>query len=105
MGRDQLLDEFDWLSISRPRRLTIGDLMVGVALAALGSCVLAVMLRSQWNDGQRAAFGILTLIVLGFQVAQWGLASIPVRRPRSGMNTLLGIVSSCLAMVTYVGLF
>jgi hypothetical protein len=105
MGRDHLLEEFDWLSISRPRRLTIGDLMVGVVLAALGSSTLTVILQSPLSDDQRTAFGVLALIVFGLQAAQRGLASIPIRRLRSGTSTLLGIACYSLAMLTYIGLF
>jgi hypothetical protein len=105
MRHEHGLEEFPWLRISRPRRLTIGDLMVGVALAALGACGLSMTLRSQWSGGEQSAFGILVLIVLGLQVVQWGLASIPIRRVRAGMNTFLGIVSYFVAMVTYVCLF
>ena len=35
MAHQPPFDEFGWLSISRPRRLTLGDLMVGVAVTAL----------------------------------------------------------------------
>ena len=105
MGRDQLFEDFPWFVLSPPRRLTVGDLMAGVVLAALGSALWAVALHSQWRDDQRAAFGILTLIVLGLQGAQWGLAGIKSRRPRPALDTLLGFLSYVLAMVTYVCLF
>jgi hypothetical protein len=105
MGRDQLLEEFPRPSISRPRRLTIGDLMVGVALAALGAFTMTVTLRSPLSDGERAAFGILEPILVLLQAAQWGLASIPSRRVRPGRNTLLGILSCLVALSTFVGLF
>ena len=105
MGRDQLLDEFDWHSISRPRRLTIGDLMAGVVLAALGSALWAVSVHSEWRDDQRAAFGIVTLICLGVPMAQWGLASIKIRRGHPGWDALLGFLAYFLAMVAYVCLF
>ena len=105
MGRDQWLEDFPWFVLSPPRRVTIGDLMAGVVLAALGSALWAVALHSPWRDDQRAAFGILTLIVLGLQGAQWGLAGIKTRRPRPALETLLGFLSYFLAMVTYVCLF
>ena len=38
---------------ARPRRLNLGDLMFGVALAALGCCALTLVLRSELDDGQR----------------------------------------------------
>jgi hypothetical protein len=105
MGRDQLLDDFPWFVISRPRRLTLGDLMAGVVLAALGSALWAVSLQSQWSDDQRAAFGVVTLIILGLQAVQWALAGIKTRRPRPALDTLLGFISYFLAMVIYLCLF
>ena len=105
MGREDWLDQFQWLLISRPRRLTIGDLMIGVALAALGCFTLTVTLHSQLSGGERAAFGILALVLFAMQAAQWRLASIPTHRMRSGMNTLLGIVSCLVALSTFVCLF
>src|SRR5215472_14418543 len=82
MGRDQLLDDFPWFVVSRPRRLTVGDLMAGVVLAALGSALWAVSLKAELRDDQRAAFGTVTLICLGVPLAQWGLASVKTRRPK-----------------------
>jgi hypothetical protein len=105
MGRDQLLEDFPWFSITPPRRLTIVDLMIGVVVAALGSSVLAVTFRASWNDDERAVFGMLALIVVGSLAAQRGLAAIPIREPRSGRSVFLGIVSYGLAMVTYLCLF
>jgi hypothetical protein len=110
MGREARFQEFDWVSICRPRRLTIGDLMIGVVLAALGSALLAVTLQSSLSDDQRTGFGVFALFVLALTAAQRGLASIPGRRLRSGrlrsgLSTLVGIVAYLLAMLTYVGLF
>jgi hypothetical protein len=105
MGREHLFDEFDWLSISRPRRLTIGDLMVGVALAAFGLFTLTTTIRSALNGGERVAFGILAMVLIGLEAAQWGIASIPCRRARPGLSTLLGILSFLVALATYIGLF
>jgi hypothetical protein len=105
MGREQPFDEFRWLSISRPRRMMIGDLMVGVAVAALGCLTLTVTLRSQLSSGDRAAFGILVLVLFGLQAAQWKLGSIPAGGLESAMNTLLGIASYLVGMTMFVCLF
>jgi hypothetical protein len=105
MGRDQLLEDFPWFTISRTRRLTIVDLMIGVVVAALGSSVLAVMLRSSWSDEHRAVFAVLALIVFGSLAAQRGLAAIPIRGLESTRSVVLGIVSYGLAMATYFCLF
>ena len=97
--------EFDWLSICRPRRLTIGDLMFGVVLAALGSALMAVILRSKLSDYQVTTFVVFGLIVFALTAAQYGLASIPGHRLRPWQSTLVGIVCCFLAMLNYVGLF
>ena len=105
MGRDQLLDDFPWFVVSRPRRLTLGDLMAGVVLAALGSALWAVSLKAELSDDERAAFGTVTLICLGVPLAQWGLASVKTRRPKPGMDALRGFLCYFLAMVAYICLF
>jgi hypothetical protein len=102
MGREARFLEFDWLSICRPRRLTIGDLMFGMVLAALASALMAVILRSSLSDYQLNVFVGFAMIVLALRAAQRGLASIPRRGLRSGLNTLM---TCLLAMSTYVGLF
>src|SRR5262249_14409419 len=80
-------------------------LMVGVVLAALGSFTMRLTFSSQILSGERAAVGILTLVLFGLQAMQWGLASIPSRRVRPDMDILLGILSYLVAMSTFVGLF
>ncbi len=51
MAHQPPVDEFGWLSISRPRRLTLGDLMVGVAVTALTCLTVTVTLRSSLDNG------------------------------------------------------
>ncbi len=53
MGHERPVDEFRWLLTARPRRLNMGDLMFGVALAALGCLALTSVLRSELDDGRR----------------------------------------------------
>jgi hypothetical protein len=98
MGHERPVDEFRWLLTARPRRLNMGDLMFGVALAALGCLALTTVLRSELGDGLRAAFGIVTVLLFAMQAAQWRLGSIPVNDPRSRKCVLLGVASYALAM-------
>ena len=105
MGREQPLDEFRWLSLSRPRRMMIGDLMVGVALAALACVTLTETLRSSLSGGDRSAFGFLVLVLFALQAAQWKLGSIPGGGPESAKSTLLGITSYILGVMTFICLF
>ncbi|MGP0063921.1 MAG: hypothetical protein ACLQGP_10040 [Isosphaeraceae bacterium] len=105
MGREPPLDEFRWLSISRPRRMMIGDLMVLVAIAALACLTLTATLRSQLSNGDRAAFGMLVVVLFGLQAVQWKLGSIPAMGLESLKNTLLGIASYLVGMTMFVCLF
>jgi hypothetical protein len=101
MADERPVDDYRWLWTARPRRLNLGDLMFGVALAALGSFALALVFRSGLSDGLRAAFGVVTSLLFAMQAAQWRLGSIPVRDPRSVSSVLLGIASYVLAMVMF----
>jgi len=96
MGREHLLDESNWLLLSRRRRLRIGDLMVAVALTALA---LSVGSLSNLTSDQRLGFGVLALVFLGLQVAQWGIAGIPPGRVRPGMNALFCFLSFLMALL------
>jgi hypothetical protein len=104
MGHEHPVDDDRWLWTARPRRLNLGDLMFGVALAALGSFALVLVFRSGLSDGLRAAFGVVTLLLFAMQAAQWRLGSIPTTDPRSGRHLLLGIASYLLATAMFVTL-
>ena len=52
MGHEHPVDETRWMWTARPRRLNMGDLMFGVALAALGCLVLTLAFRSELDDGR-----------------------------------------------------
>jgi hypothetical protein len=104
MGHHHPVDDDRWLWTARPRRRNLGDLMFGVALAALGSCALALVLRSGLSDGLRAAFGAGTLLLFAMQAAQWRLGGIPASDPRSGRHLLGGIASYLLAMAMFASL-
>jgi hypothetical protein len=99
MGREQLLDESNWLLLSRRRRFRIGDLMVAVALAAVA---LSVGSLSNLTSDLRLCSGVLALVFLGLQVAQWGIAGIPPGRVRPGVNALLCILSIVMALLMLV---
>jgi hypothetical protein len=96
MGREHLLDESNWLLLSRRRRLRIGDLMVAVALTA---AALSVGSLSNLTSDQRLAFGVLAVVFLGLQVAQWGIAGIPPGRLRPAINALFCIISFLTALL------
>ena len=104
MEDERPVDDYRWLWTARPRRLNLGDLMFGVALAALGSAAMALVLRSGLGDGLRAAFGLVTVLLFAMQAAQWRLGGIPIQDPRSGRYLLLGIASYLLAMAMFVAL-
>ncbi len=104
MGHEHPVDDYRWLWTARPRRLNLGDLMFGVAVAALGCCALALVLRSELSDERRAGFGVVALLLFAMQAAQWRLGGIPVRDPRSGGSVALGVASYLIAMAMFLGL-
>jgi hypothetical protein len=105
MAHEQPVDEFRWLSISRRRRLSIGDLMVGVAVTALACLTVTVTLRSSLSKGDRVAFSLLVVILFALQTAQWKLSGIRAGGLESALSTLLGILSYMVGMTTFVGVF
>jgi len=84
MGRERPFDEFPWSSIRRRRRMTIGDLMIGVIVAALACLTLTAALRSSLGDADRAGLGALVLALVALQTAQWKLASVPAAASNRG---------------------
>jgi hypothetical protein len=105
MAHEQPVDEFRWLSIRRRRRMSIGDLMVGVAVVALACLTVTVTLRSSLGNGGRVAFGLLVLVLFALQAAQWKLSGIRAGGLESSLSTLLGILSYMVGMTTFVGVF
>jgi hypothetical protein len=101
MEHEQQADDYRWLWTARPRRLNLGDLMFGVALAALCCLALTLLLRSELSDAQRAGFGLVTLLLFTMQGAQWRLGSVPITEPNSKRSVLLGVASYVLAMVMF----
>ena len=99
MGREHLLDESNWLLLSRRRRLRIGDLMVAVAIAAVA---LSVGSLSNLTSDQRLGSGVLALVFLGLQVAHWGIVSISPGRVRPATNALLCTLSFLIALLMFV---
>ena len=75
--------------------------MVAVALAALGFTAVTL---PDLSGGEQLFLGLVALAVLGLQWVQWGIASVPAHRLWSGANTLLGILSSLIALFMFVGL-
>ena len=104
MEQEPPVDDYRWLWTARPRRLNLGDLMFGVALAALGCGALALVLRSELSDQRRAGFGALALLLFAMQAAQWRLGGVPLRDPHSGGSAALGFASYFIAMTMFAGL-
>jgi peptidoglycan/LPS O-acetylase OafA/YrhL len=98
MGREHLLDESDWLLLSRRRRFRIGDLMVAIALAAVA---LSVGSLSNLTGDRRLGFALLAPLFLGLQAAQWRIAGIAPGRVRPGIFALLCILSFLMALLMF----
>ncbi len=105
MAHEQPVDEFRWLSIGRRRRMSIGDLMVGVAVTALACLTVTVTLRSSLGNAEKAGFGLLVLALFALQTAQWKLSGIRAGGLESRLSTLLGILSYMVGMTTFAGVF
>ena len=95
MEQDVLFDGKHWDAGSRRRRLRIGDLVVTVAMTALG---LSAISLPDLTGSERLFLGVFALAFLGLLWSQWGLASIPLARARPGVNILVGVVSSLMAL-------
>jgi hypothetical protein len=102
MGQEPFLDGPNWLLRTRRRRFRIGDLMVGIAVAAIGLSAISI---PGLTGAQRLFHGAVTLLFLGLQWIQWGLASVRTNRSQPGKSVLLGILSSFLAVAMFVMLF
>ena len=102
MEREDFLEGSNWLLRSRCRRLRIGDLMVAVAMIALG---LAAISLPELTGRQRVFLGAAALVFVGLQWTQWGLASIPSSRSWPGMTAVLGTLSAALALMMFATLF
>ena len=95
MGREHLIEESNWLLLSRRRRLTVSDLMVAVALAALAFSVGSL---SNLTNGERLRFGLLTFVFLGSQTAQWRIAGIASGQGRPAAAAVPGVLSFVMAL-------
>jgi hypothetical protein len=107
MARPQQFEDFDWRTISRPRRLTIGDLMFVVALAALGVCTITRIVDSTLTGDEQIVFVIAVTIPIALQATQWRIANLAARRARARSKTasLLDALAVLVAFLTFVCLF
>ena len=88
--------------ISRPRRVSIADLMAVVGLASLGMALAALVARSELKPGERSAFGIVAALALVSLLCQWPISSLRAGDRHSWPSAILGILAVFLAMVTAV---
>jgi hypothetical protein len=89
-----------WILSARRRRLTIGDLMVAVALTAIGISTVTVVERT----GDKWLMGTFTIAFLGLLVGQRGIAGIACRRFRPAIDAFLGVLSCVMACSMFVSL-
>ena len=91
-----------WLARSRRRRFRIGDLMVAVAMTAIG---LSAICLPDLTGGERLLLGVLAVVFLGLLWTQWRLAGIPGGRAQAGVSIFVAVVSSLMALSMFVCLF
>jgi hypothetical protein len=99
MGREDFFEGIHWLARSRRRQFRIGDLMVAVAMSAIG---LSAISLPDMTGGERLFLGVLAVVFLGLLWAQWGLASVPLTRARPEVSIFFGVVSSLMALSMFV---
>jgi hypothetical protein len=99
MRREDFFEVMHCLARSRRRQFRIGDLMVVVVMTAVG---LTAISGPDLAGGERLFLAVVAVGFLGLLWAQWGVASIPTTRARSGINVLLGVVSSLMALSMFV---
>ena len=99
MDQEVLFDGKRWGACSQRRRFRIGDLMVTVAMTALG---LSAISLPDLTSSERLFLGVFALAFLGLLWTQWGLASIPLARARPGINILVGFLSSLMALSMFI---
>ncbi len=72
---------FDRLfSLSRSRRWTTGDLMMGVVMASLVMAVVSLLARSRLPQEEQAWFAIASVVALLTITIQWPLSSTRLDR-------------------------
>jgi hypothetical protein len=99
MGSENLFEGIHWLVRHRRRRFRIGDLMVAIAMTAIGFSAVSL---PGLTGGERLLLGVVAVAFLGLLWAQWGLASIPSVRARPSVSVLVGVISSLMALSMFV---
>jgi hypothetical protein len=88
--------------LSRPRRFSLRDLMLTVALAALSMTVITLVDRSDIKPGERSAFCAIVAIAFFSLYCQWPISRVRVGNERSWKSAIPGLFSMMLATVTLV---
>jgi hypothetical protein len=99
MRHEDFFEGIHWLARSRRRRFRIGDLMVTVAMTAIG---LSAISLPDLTGGERLFLAVVAVVFLGLLWAHWGVASIPTVWAWPGVNVLIGVVSSLMALSMFV---
>jgi hypothetical protein len=102
MSRQQVLDGQRFLTSSPRRRFRIGDLMIAIAMIAIGLSALGV---PDLTSRQRFFLGLFAIAFLALLWAQWALASMPRASVRPVVSSLVGFVSALMALSMFVCLF
>jgi hypothetical protein len=101
MGDQHFVPEPRWVLSPHRRRLTIGDVMVVIALAAIGFSTVALPAPS---IREKQFLGTFNLGFLGLLFAQWGIAGIPGRRSGPAVHVFLGVLSCSMSLFMFVSL-
>jgi hypothetical protein len=99
MGQQQVFDDQHRLARSPRRRFRIGDLMIGIAMTAIGLSAVAL---PNLTGKERLFLSLFAVAFLALLWAQWAIASMPraVARPAFGM--VVGFLSALMALSMFV---
>src|ERR1700679_1056247 len=102
MGREQVFDDERRLVLSPRRRFRIGDLMIGIAMTAIG---LSAVTLPDLTAHERLFLGLFAAAFLALLWTQWALASMRCTVGRPVLGTVIGFVSAIMALSMFVSLF
>jgi hypothetical protein len=101
MGDQHFVPEPSWVLSPHRRRLTIGDGMVVIALAAIGFSTVTLPALS---TREKQFLGTFNLGFSGLLFAQWGIAGVSGRRSGPAVHVVLGVVSCGMSLLMFVSL-
>jgi hypothetical protein len=99
MGQHQVLDGPRFRMRSSRRRFRIADLLVGVAMTAIGLSAIGL---PDLTGRERSFLGLFATAFLAMLWAQWAVASMPRTVARPALDLVVGLLSALMALSMFV---